>query len=63
MLKVNKQQKHQNDVSDVDLVFLKLTLTPYSVSIVDLEQVNVSWVMSLTKNIFSNLSQNFHLQN
>ena len=38
--------KHQNDVNDVVLVFLLLTyFTPFScVSIVDFEQVNVSWV-------------------
>ena len=38
--------KHQNDVNDVVLVFLLLTyFTPSSsVSIVDFEQVNVSWV-------------------
>ena len=41
------QEKHQNDVIDVALVFLLLTLThftPFSiVSVVDFEEVNISW--------------------
>ena len=41
--------KHQNDVNDVILVFLSIILgifhTFFSVSIVDFEQVNVSWAM------------------
>ena len=40
--------KHQNDVNDIVLVFLLLTLNTFrfflSVSIVDFEQVNVSWL-------------------
>ena len=40
--------KHQNDVNDIVLVFLLLTLNIFhfffSVSIVDFEQVNVSWL-------------------
>ena len=39
--------KHQNDVTDVVLVFLLLTLNifhKFSVSIVDFEQVNITWV-------------------
>ena len=47
MIKVNKN-KHQNDINNVILVFLLLTLTYftpfYSVFVVDFEQVNVSWV-------------------
>ena len=45
----SKLIKHQDDVNDVVLVFLLLTLniskftTFPSVSIVDFEQVNVSW--------------------
>ena len=42
------QQKHQNDLIDIVLVFLLLTLNYFisfsSVSIVDFEEVNVSWV-------------------
>ena len=46
MFKLKHMLKHQNDVNDVVLVFLLLTyFTPSSsVSIVDFEQVNVSWV-------------------
>ena len=46
MFKLKHMLKHQNDVNDVVLVFLLLTyFTPFScVSIVDFEQVNVSWV-------------------
>ena len=40
--------KHQNDVTDVVLVFLLLTLNIFhkfsNVSIVDFEQVNITWV-------------------
>ena len=45
MFKLKHMLKHQNDVNDVVLVFLLLTyFTPFScVSIVDFEQVNVSW--------------------
>ena len=41
-----KVKKHQNDVIDVVLVFLLLTLNiPFSrVSIINFELVNVSWV-------------------
>ena len=47
----SQQYKHQNDATDVVLVFLLLTLnifhTFFSVSYVDFEQVNfVSWVPS-----------------
>ena len=46
MFKVNKQ-KHQNDVIYAILVFLFLTLNVFrtfsSVSVIDFEQVNVSW--------------------
>ena len=46
MSKVNKK-KHQNDVNDVVMVFLLLTLNIFdtflSDSIIDFEQVNVSW--------------------
>ena len=46
MFKVNKKN-FQNDVSDVVLVFL--LLTPFSsVSIIDFEQVNVSWRRMIT---------------
>ena len=47
--------KHQNDVVGVVLVFLLLTLnilnTFFSVSIVKLEQVNVSWVRGCFKQL------------
>ena len=43
----SKQKKHQNDVNDVVMVFLLLTLNIFdtflSDSIIDLEQVNLSW--------------------
>ena len=43
----SKQKKHQNDVNDVVMVFLLLTLNIFdtflSDSIIDFEQVNVSW--------------------
>ena len=47
MFKVNNKKK-QNDVNDVVLIFLIVNLKTYftlfsSVSIVDLEQVNVCW--------------------
>ena len=48
MVKVNNK-KAQNDIKDVVLVFLFLTLNIFrtisSVSIVDFEQVNGSWVL------------------
>ena len=48
MLKVNK--KHQNDFIGIVLVFCLLTLNifhtfSYGVSIVDFEQVNLSWLV------------------
>ena len=47
--KLEKDVKHQNDVIDVVLVFLLLTLNIFHiffyVSIVGFEQVNVSWVI------------------
>ena len=47
MFKVNNS-KHQNDVNDFALVFLFLTyFTPFSVSLVNFEQVNVSWVIAV----------------
>ena len=45
MLKITR---HENDVNDIVLVFLLLTLNIFhsffSASIVDFEQVNVCWV-------------------
>ena len=45
MLKITR---HENDVNDIVLVFLLLTLNVFhsffSASIVDFEQVNVCWV-------------------
>ena len=47
MFKVTK--KHNNNINDVALVFLLYTMNIFhtfsSASIVDLEQVNVNWVM------------------
>ena len=47
MLIVNKKKRHQNDIIDVFLVSLLLTLNIFltfsTVSIVDFEQINVCW--------------------
>ena len=46
MFRVNNKN-NQNEVNDIGLVFLSLTLNKFrtlsSVSFVDFEQVNVSW--------------------
>ena len=57
--------KHQNDVIDVNLAFLLLTLNIFptfsSVSIVDFEQVNVNWDRG--KRFHSQKSYHIYCQN
>ena len=61
MFKVRKK-KHQNNVTEVILLFLLLTLKIFqpfsSVSIIEFEQVNVSWVKDTSSS--SNLLRRYN---